>query len=202
MNNGKKIKIIPIINSKIFLFFVFYSHFFSIPLLYGDMVYKKKSEKIFFRKNKENPYYNKKNYFQIIKNKFLLKKKMDFLIEKAKNYRSTPYRYGGNTKDGIDCSAFIKNIFASYKILLPRRSFNQAKKGFLVPKKYIEKGDLLFFATGKYRKKINHVGMVIHVNHNNIFFIHASTSGVLISRLYQKYWKNKFITARRILYSS
>ncbi|WP_235609995.1 C40 family peptidase [Blattabacterium sp. (Cryptocercus kyebangensis)] len=127
---------------------------------------------------------------------------MDFLIEEAKNYMYTPYRYGGNTKNGIDCSALIKNVFASYKISLPRISSNQAKKGFLVPKKYIEKGDLLFFATGKFRKKINHVGMVIHISHNNIFFIHASTSGVLISRLYQKYWKNRFITARRILYSS
>ncbi|AWU43806.1 NlpC/P60 family protein [Blattabacterium sp. (Cryptocercus kyebangensis)] len=166
------------------------------------MVYKKNSEKISFRKKKQNPYYDKKDYFQIIKNKFFLKKKMDFLIEEAKNYMYTPYRYGGNTKNGIDCSALIKNVFASYKISLPRISSNQAKKGFLVPKKYIEKGDLLFFATGKFRKKINHVGMVIHISHNNIFFIHASTSGVLISRLYQKYWKNRFITARRILYSS
>ncbi|WP_238783974.1 C40 family peptidase [Blattabacterium cuenoti] len=114
----------------------------------------------------------------------------------------TPYRYGGMTKTGIDCSAFIKNIFASYKISLPRISYYQAQKGFFVPKKQIEKGDLLFFATGT-SKKINHVGMVIHVSPSNIFFIHASTSnGVIISQLYQKYWNHRFIMARRILYSS
>ncbi|WP_238785097.1 C40 family peptidase [Blattabacterium cuenoti] len=114
----------------------------------------------------------------------------------------TPYLYGGKTKTGIDCSSFIKNIFDSYKISLPRISYHQAKKGFFVPKKQIGKGDLLFFATGTSRK-INHVGMVIHVSPRNVFFIHASTSnGVTISQLYQKYWSHRFIMARRILYYS
>ncbi|WP_238785694.1 C40 family peptidase [Blattabacterium cuenoti] len=127
----------------------------------------------------------------------------EFLIEKAKNYMFTPYRFGGKTKSGIDCSALIKNIFAYYKISLPRISYHQAKKGCFIPKKRIEKGDLLFFATGT-SKKINHVGMVINVNSKDIFFIHSSTSsGVIISQLYQKkYWHNRFIMARRILYSS
>ncbi|MDR1805028.1 MAG: C40 family peptidase [Flavobacteriales bacterium] len=173
------------------------------------MIYK--YERIYFRKNRKNTtpisyddlYYNK-NYFTINKKLFFLNKRpTDFLIEEAKDYISTPYRYGGNNKDGIDCSAFIKKVFASYKILLPRISSHQAKKGSFVSKKHIEKGDLLFFATGISRKKINHVGMVVKVNPNNIFFIHSSTSnGVIISRLYQKYWNNRFITARRILYSS
>ncbi|WP_160142072.1 C40 family peptidase [Blattabacterium sp. (Nauphoeta cinerea)] len=124
------------------------------------------------------------------------------IIENAKNYISTPYRYGGNSKSGIDCSAFIKKVFASYHIFLPRISSNQAKKGLLISKDQIEKGDLLFFSTGTY-KKINHVGMVIYISNNNIFFIHASTSnGVIISQLYHKYWNHKFIMARRILYSS
>ncbi|BBA17172.1 C40 family peptidase [Blattabacterium cuenoti] len=113
-----------------------------------------------------------------------------------------PYRYGGNAKSGIDCSAFIKNVFASYQIFLPRISYNQAKKGAFIPKNKIKKGDLLFFSTG-ISKKINHVGMVTHTNNKNIFFIHASTSnGVIISQLYQKYWSHRFIMARRILFSS
>ncbi|WP_185851179.1 C40 family peptidase [Blattabacterium cuenoti] len=113
----------------------------------------------------------------------------------------TPYKYGGNTKYGIDCSAFIRNIFfSSYNILLPRITSNQAKKGFSISQKNIDKGDLLFFATGKSRKKINHVGMVIHVDLHKIFFIHASTSnGVIISKFYQKYWNNRFIIAKRII---
>ncbi|WP_185857525.1 C40 family peptidase [Blattabacterium cuenoti] len=140
---------------------------------------------------------NSKNYFQFFK------EQKKYIIEKAKNYMYTPYRYGGTTKTGIDCSAFIKNVFASHKILLPRISSNQAKKGFFIPKDKIEKGDLLFFATGT-SNKINHVGMVIHItSNNNIFFIHASTSnGVIISQLYQKYWNHRFIMARRIIYSS
>ncbi|WP_238784913.1 C40 family peptidase [Blattabacterium cuenoti] len=193
MKKEKKAKIILIINSKILLFIIFYSHFFSIPLLHGNMEYKKKYERIFFRK-KRNHSYNKKNSFHMINNS---------IIEKAKDYMYTPYKYGGNTKNGIDCSAFIKKVFASHKILLPRITSNQAKEGYFIPKKSIEKGDLLFFATGTSKRKINHVGMVIHVDSHNILFIHATTSnGVTISPFYQKYWNNRFITARRILYSS
>ncbi|WP_185871283.1 C40 family peptidase [Blattabacterium cuenoti] len=113
----------------------------------------------------------------------------------------TPYKYGGVTKSGIDCSAFIKKIFSFYKINLPRVSHHQAKKGFFVTKKKIKIGDLLFFSTGITNKKINHVGMVINVSYKNIFFIHASASnGVVISQLYEKYWNNKYLMARRILY--
>ncbi len=168
----------------------------------------KKSERISFRKKKQNMYRkNSKNYFQFLNQKLFFKEQIECIIEciieKAKNYMSTPYRYGGNnTKTGIDCSALIKNIFASYHILLPRISYNQAKKGSFVPKHKIKKGDLLFFSTG-ISKKINHVGMVIHTSNKNIFFIHASTSnGVIISQLYKKYWNHKFIMARRIFSSS
>ncbi|WP_185852361.1 C40 family peptidase [Blattabacterium cuenoti] len=159
----------------------------------------KKYERIYCKKKKiyRN---NSKNYFQFSNKKLFFKEQTKCIIEKAKNYISTPYRYGGSTKTGIDCSAFIKNVFASNKIFLPRISYNQAKKGFFIPKEKIEKGDLLFFSTG-ISKKINHVGMVIHITNNNIFFIHASTSnGVIISQLYQKYWNHRFIMARRIIY--
>lgn len=112
----------------------------------------------------------------------------------------TPYLYGGITKSGIDCSAFIKKIFSFYKINLPRISHQQAKKGFFITKNKIKTGDLLFFATG-ITSKINHVGMVVNVSYKNIFFIHASTSnGVVISQLYEKYWNNKYLMAKRILY--
>lgn|GEM_PF-3745414 len=181
---------------------IFYYHLISISL-YGNWKYEKKYERVFFRK--KNIYKNKsRNYLQLINKKRYSKEKKQaqYIIENAKNYMYTPYKYGGNTKMGIDCSALIKNVFASNQILLPRISHHQAMVGSFVPKEQIEKGDLLFFSTGKYRK-INHVGMVIHIHNNNIFFIHASTSnGVIISQLYQKYWINRFIMAKRILYSS
>ncbi len=162
----------------------------------------KKSERISFRKKKQNMCRNNsKNYFQFLNQKLFFQEQIERIIEKAKNYMYTPYKYGGNNiKTGIDCSALIKNIFASYHIFLPRISYNQAKKGSFVPKDKIKKGDLLFFSTTGISKKINHVGMVIHTSNKNIFFIHASTSnGVIISQLYKKYWNHKFIMARRIL---
>ncbi|WP_185871853.1 C40 family peptidase [Blattabacterium cuenoti] len=168
------------------------------------MKYNKKYEKIYFRKkNLYNRKNNSKNYFEFFNQKLFSKEQIESIIKKAKNYMFTPYRYGGTNKYGLDCSAFIKNIFSCYHIFLPRISSNQAKIGTFVPKDKIEKGDLLFFST-KLNKKINHVGMVVHISNRKIFFIHASTSsGIIISQLYQKYWNHRFIMARRILlYSS
>ncbi|XOD68940.1 MAG: C40 family peptidase [Flavobacteriales bacterium AspAUS03] len=125
---------------------------------------------------------------------------VDHIIEEAKSYLGTPYRYGGNSRTGIDCSALIINVFEPYAITLPRISSKQAQDGTSIPKDQIQKGDLLFFATGRSRKRINHVGIVLDVEDDNIAFIHASSSsGVTISWLKEIYWERRFITARRIL---
>ncbi|XCI75207.1 MAG: C40 family peptidase [Flavobacteriales bacterium] len=124
----------------------------------------------------------------------------DYIIEEVKSYLGTPYKYGGNSRTGIDCSALIINVFEPYAITLPRISSEQAQEGTFIPKDRVQKGDLLFFATGRSRKKINHVGIVLNVEDDDMAFIHASSSsGVTISRLKETYWKRRFVTARRIL---
>lgn len=126
----------------------------------------------------------------------------DLVVENAKEYLRSPYRYGGNSLKGIDCSALVKQAFEPYK-LLPRASAMQAKMGMRVSKSELLKGDLLFFSINQRHAKkqvINHVGIVSDKNDRGISFIHASRShGVMVSNLKNTYWSKRFIMARRIL---
>lgn len=118
-----------------------------------------------------------------------------YLLRKAFiDWKGTPYRLGGNSKQGIDCSAFVQNVYrASFNITLPRTTEVQAQQGYLVYRDQLQVGDLLFFKTGW---RTRHVGIYI----GNEAFIHASTSqGVISSSLKNVYWKQKYWQAKRIL---
>ena len=122
------------------------------------------------------------------------------IILEAKNFLGTPYKYGGSTRNGLDCSSLILFAFSPYNFKLPRTSINLSKEGIAIKKTEIKKSDLLFFATGKKRKMINHVALVVDVKEDEISFIHASSSkGVVISSLLNPYWRKRFILARRII---
>ena len=127
-------------------------------------------------------------------------KNVEQVINTARSYRGTPYRYGGTTRSGMDCSALIYQSFASVGIQMPRTSESQSKLGKNVPDKNLQKGDLLFFATSKSRKKVTHSGIVTEVSGKGIFFIHSSTSlGVTEDNLNNTYWKKAFLFGKRIL---
>lgn len=122
------------------------------------------------------------------------------VIETAKSYRGTPYRYGGMTRSGIDCSALVYHSFAAAGINLPRRSEDQSALGKKVPDAKIRPGDVLFFATGKKKKEVTHTGIVTEVQREEVRFIHASTSkGVTEDYLSNRYWAKAFLFARRLL---
>ena len=125
---------------------------------------------------------------------------IDGILSEANTYIGTPYRFGGMTRSGIDCSAFVLSVYGSATgINLPRISSAQAQEGERVEREQLEKGDLLFFPTTGSR--ISHVGIVQEITpEGEIKFIHASTSkGVTISSLNEKYWGLRFRFARRIL---
>ncbi|WP_434361686.1 NlpC/P60 family protein [Parasalinivibrio latis] len=107
-------------------------------------------------------------------------------------WKGTPYLYGGNSKSGIDCSAFTQHAFEQlYSLRLPRTTKAQAKAGKQVSLSEKQNGDLVFFKTGK---KVYHVGVYVGDNH----FMHASTSkGVILSRLDNPYWTRTFWQVRR-----
>jgi len=127
-------------------------------------------------------------------------KKSESIISYAKTFKGTRYKFGGTSKKGMDCSGLVYTSFLKEKVSLPRVSRDMAKKGKKVSKDKISKGDLVFFKTNKNRNVINHVGLVVESKRGNILFIHSTTSrGVIISSLDEKYWRNTFVSGRRVL---
>lgn len=122
------------------------------------------------------------------------------IIKTAESYNGVRYKYGGTTKKGMDCSGLVTTAYKSENILLPRTTRDLSTTGDWVDVKEVQEGDLLFFATNKNSRNVNHVGLVTDVRPGFVEFIHASTSsGVIISKLSDKYWYFAFVQARRIL---
>ncbi len=123
------------------------------------------------------------------------------VIKEARSFTGTPYKYGGTTRAGMDCSGLTGNAFQAISLTLPRTAVNQSLIGEKVKRKKIAEGDLVFFATGEKRKEITHVGIVTEVKaRDRVKFIHASTSlGVVETDLYSDYYRKRFRTARRII---
>ena len=122
------------------------------------------------------------------------------VVDNAKQYDGVRYKYGGTTKKGMDCSGLVYTSFKQENIALPRTTKDLSKTGDWVDIKQVQKGDLLFFATKKNSRTINHVGIVTNSRVGNVEFIHASTSkGVMISNLAERYWYFAFVQARRVL---
>ena len=125
--------------------------------------------------------------------------RLSILLNYAKTFIGTPYVFGGTSHRGIDCSSFVQKAFSALGIELPRVSASQANQGSKVSLSDVRAGDLLFFSRGGGR--ISHVAIVDHINDlGEIFFIHsASSKGVVIGSLNDKYWASKFKKAVRIL---
>ncbi|WP_272021827.1 C40 family peptidase [Olleya namhaensis] len=122
------------------------------------------------------------------------------IINRAKSFEGVRYKYGGTTKKGMDCSGLLYTAFGSENVDLPRTSSAMAQQGDWIDVKEVEEGDLLFFATKRNSRSINHVGLVTSSRPGRVEFIHSSTSkGVMTSLLSERYWYFAFVQARRIL---
>lgn len=114
----------------------------------------------------------------------------------ASEWLGVPYRSGGSSKKGVDCSGFVSCFYRDvFNISLSRNSRNMYEDDCApIRKSKLQPGDLVFFTTGKSRK-INHVGVYLKDNK----FIHASTSkGVIVSDLNDPYYKNAWKKGGRV----
>jgi len=114
----------------------------------------------------------------------------------AANFLGTPYRYGGNSPGGFDCSGFVQYIYKQFNISLPRTAAAQYQVGTKVDKANLQLGDLVYFKCGS--GGIDHVG--IYTGKGS--FIHSSSpssGGVIYSSLNEGYYAAKYVGARRIL---
>ncbi|KFK92865.1 MULTISPECIES: NlpC/P60 family protein [unclassified Serratia (in: enterobacteria)] len=120
-------------------------------------------------------------------------KKLEKLLSHYEEWEGVRYKFGGNSRKGIDCSAYMQRVFADeFSLKLPRSSHEQSKLGSHVAKDELNTGDLVFFKTSARER---HVGVYV----GDGKFLHASTKvGVTVSELDNQYWKTKFVQARRI----
>ena len=118
------------------------------------------------------------------------------LYVEASQWMGVPYRGGGTTKQGVDCSGLTSSIYKKvYRKNLERNSDDQRRKDCKKVKKgKLREGDLVFFHNGRKKKRATHVGIYL----KDRKFIHSSTrQGVIVSTLDEEYWKKHWLTGGR-----
>lgn len=115
------------------------------------------------------------------------------LYKEIEKWYGTPYKYGGCSRSGIDCSCFVKTIYSAvYGITLNRGAADMLKDISVVERRNLCEGDIIFFANNK--TSVSHVGIYL----KDDMFAHASSSkGVTISRLSEKYWDVRYFKGGR-----
>lgn len=119
--------------------------------------------------------------------------KVQSVITTAKSFIGVPYATAGTSPSGFDCSGYTQYVMSKNGMSIPRTAATQFTKGTGINRSDLKAGDFVFFQT--YKAGASHVG--IYIGNNS--FIHASSSGVMISSLSNSYWSPRYIGARRII---
>ena len=127
----------------------------------------------------------------------IIYQKTDSLIQVAVHHQGIPYRRGGTSARGFDCSGFTQHVFEKVGIQLHRSAAMQFDQGIEITPEQFQEGDLVFFRTGN---RINHVGVLINVTSEENTFIHVSLSeGIRLDNLQNTYYKKRFAGAKRVM---
>jgi probable lipoprotein NlpC len=126
-------------------------------------------------------------------------KKITKATSHAKSFIGTPYQYGGNSRNGIDCSSLIQQSYAKIGIKLPRTAQEQAKVGNKKGEGSVRPGDIVYFKFKQKREKWWHTGMVTYADQGTIKFVHASSSRGVVEDTYNDYYKKHTKYFRRVI---
>jgi len=121
------------------------------------------------------------------------------MVEIAKKFIGTPYRSGGKSKSGFDCSGFIYYLFKQFDYTIAPASRELIKWGVPVSQDSVQVGDWAFFK-GRSNNSVGHIALVINVNNNAWDIIHATIhGGVKIDYNFMNlpYYKSRFLAFRR-----
>lgn len=117
----------------------------------------------------------------------------ELFVKLVKSYEGVPYKLGGNTMRGIDCSAFTRKVYGVFSIDLPRTAREQLQCGTRVGRDSLETGDLVFFQTRKYRI---HVG--IFLGGNEFFHLSSRNRAGKVDNIDSAYFSSRFISGVRL----
>jgi cell wall-associated NlpC family hydrolase len=117
------------------------------------------------------------------------------LTRNAMRFIGTPYVFGGTTSSGFDCSGYVQHVFAMVGVRVPRTADAQFYAAHKI-KNGARPGDLVFFQT--YLPGPSHVGIYLGSGK----FVHSSSHGVMVSRISDRYWANRYLGIKRVLKSN
>lgn len=128
----------------------------------------------------------------------------DSLVNYAKSFLGTPYKWAGSSSAGFDCSGFVSFVFKHFEIITPHGARDYYKLGKSISIDSCKKGDVILFTGTNYsRKSVGHVGIIISNLGEPVFFIHSSSSknhwGVTITDYKNSAYPKRFMGIRRML---
>lgn len=114
----------------------------------------------------------------------------------SKRFVGTPFKYGGTTPKGFDASGFTQYVYknAATKMTIPRTSALQYKTGKAVKQNELKQGDLVFYSTGT-KWQVSFVG----IYNGDGTFTGATSKGVKVVKMSEKYWKDRYVGAKRVI---